>query len=173
MHDQGYSEWTKSITWLVNMMTSSNGNIFHVTGPLWGESTGHLWIPLTKASDTELLYFSLICTWTNGWANNQDVGDLRCHRTHYDVTVMRGDSLHHRITSRHCDGQIGPYPPSSRISTTCDISEWQNALQWHYNEYDGVSNHQPHDCLLNLSFRHRSKKTWRDKIIIYIDISSK
>ena len=24
-----------------NMMTPSNGNIFRVTGPLWGESTGH------------------------------------------------------------------------------------------------------------------------------------
>ena len=30
----------------VYMMMSSNGNIFHVTGPLWGESTGHWWIPL-------------------------------------------------------------------------------------------------------------------------------
>ena len=38
-------------------MTSSNGNIFPVTGPLWGESTGHRWIPLTKASDAELWYF--------------------------------------------------------------------------------------------------------------------
>ena len=36
-----------------NMMTSSNGNIFRVIGPLWGESTGHRWIPLTKASDAE------------------------------------------------------------------------------------------------------------------------
>ena len=35
------------------MMTSSNGNIFRVTGPLWEESTGHDWIPLTMASDTE------------------------------------------------------------------------------------------------------------------------
>ena len=32
-------------------MTSSNGNIFRVTGPLWGKSNGHRWIPLTKASD--------------------------------------------------------------------------------------------------------------------------
>ena len=39
------------------MMTSSKGNIFHVTGTLWGEFTGHRWIPLTKASDTELWYF--------------------------------------------------------------------------------------------------------------------
>ena len=34
------------------MMISSNGNIFHVTGLLCGEFTGHRWIPLTKASDT-------------------------------------------------------------------------------------------------------------------------
>ena len=39
------------------MMTSSNGNIFRVTGHLWGESTGSRWISLTKASDAELWYF--------------------------------------------------------------------------------------------------------------------
>ena len=37
-----------------NMMTSSNGNIFRVTGPLCGEFTGPRWIPHTKASDAEL-----------------------------------------------------------------------------------------------------------------------
>ena len=41
------------------MMTSSNGNIFRVTGPLWGEFTGHRWIPRTTASDAEFWYFSL------------------------------------------------------------------------------------------------------------------
>ena len=39
------------------MMTSSNGNIFRVTGHLCGEFTGHLWIPRTKASDAELWCF--------------------------------------------------------------------------------------------------------------------
>ena len=39
------------------MMTSSNGNIFRVTGPLRGEPTGHRWIPLTKASDAEIWRF--------------------------------------------------------------------------------------------------------------------
>ena len=34
------------------------------------------------------LMFSLICAWTNGWVNTRDAGDLRHHRTHYDVTVM-------------------------------------------------------------------------------------
>ena len=34
------------------MMTSWNSNIFRVTGPLWGESTGHRWIAPTKAPVT-------------------------------------------------------------------------------------------------------------------------
>ena len=32
------------------------------------------------------LVFSLICTWTNGWANSR--GNLRRHRPHYYVTAM-------------------------------------------------------------------------------------
>ena len=32
------------------------------------------------------------------------------------------------------------------------------SLQWRHNDHDGVSNHQPHGCLLNRLFRRRSKK---------------
>ena len=32
-------------------------------------------------------------------------------------------------------------------------------LHWRHNDRDGVSNRQPHDCLLNCLFRRRSKKT--------------
>ena len=39
------------------MMTSSNGNIFRLTGHLCGEFTGPRWIPRTKASDAELWCF--------------------------------------------------------------------------------------------------------------------
>ena len=35
------------------------------------------------------IVFSLICTWTNDWPNNGDAGDLRRHRAHYDITVMK------------------------------------------------------------------------------------
>ena len=69
------------------MMTSSNGNIFRVTGPLRGEITGHRCIPNTKASDAELWCF-FICAWINAWVNNREAGDLRRHRAHYGVTVM-------------------------------------------------------------------------------------
>ena len=39
--------WANGIS-LDSTMTSSNGNIFRVTGPLCGEFTGHRWIPLTR-----------------------------------------------------------------------------------------------------------------------------
>ena len=44
------------------------------------------------------------------------------------------------------------------------LSEWsvENmsiTLHWRNNEHDGVSNHQPHDCLLKRLFRRRSKET--------------
>ena len=35
------------------------------------------------------LIFSLMCAWTNGWINSPDAGDLRRHRAHYVVTVMK------------------------------------------------------------------------------------
>ena len=34
------------------------------------------------------LMFSLICARINGWVNNDEAGDLRRHRAHYDVIVM-------------------------------------------------------------------------------------
>ena len=74
--------------WVPVMVTSSNGNIFRVTGPLWGEFTGHWWIPLTKANDAGLWSFLFICGWINGWVNNREAGDLRRHCAYYDVTVM-------------------------------------------------------------------------------------
>ena len=77
-----------SIVWCADtfhavMMTSSNGNIIRVTGPLCGEFTGHRWIPLTKTSDAELWYF----LWS---ASEQtlEAGDLRRHCAHCDPNVM-------------------------------------------------------------------------------------
>ena len=70
----------------VVMMTSSNGNIFRVTGPLCEEFTGH----------RGALMFSLICAWTHGWVNNRGACNLRHHCAHYDVIVMSTQRLAHR-----------------------------------------------------------------------------
>ena len=69
-------------------MTSSNGNIFRVTGHL---CRGIHRSPVNSRHKDQwrgALMFSFICTRINGWVNNGDAGDLRCHRAHYDVAVM-------------------------------------------------------------------------------------
>ena len=38
------------------------------------------------------------------------------------------------------------------------------SLRWRHNDHDGVSNHQPHGCLLNRLFRRRSKKTSNPRV---------
>ena len=43
--------------------------------------------------------------------------------------------------------------------TVCETSATSSLLQWRHNGHDGVSNHQPYDCLLDYLFRRRSKKT--------------
>ena len=70
------------------MMTSVNGNIFRVTGPLTGNSpvTGEFFSH--KGRWRRALVFSLICVWINGWVNNREAGDLWRYHAHYDVIVM-------------------------------------------------------------------------------------
>ena len=46
---------------------------------------------------------------------------------------------------------------SNRRQFPYEKSIW--SLLWRHNEPDDVSNHQPHDCLLNRLFGHRSKNT--------------
>ena len=48
MREEGTSAWRRH-------------HIFRVTGPLWGESAGHWWIPLKKASDAEFDVFCDVC----------------------------------------------------------------------------------------------------------------
>ena len=75
------------------MMTSSNGNIFRVTGHLCGEFTGPR-SPVNsphKSQRRGALMFSLICAPINGWVNNGEGVDLRRHQhdqAHCDVIVM-------------------------------------------------------------------------------------
>ena len=66
------------------LMTSSNGNNSRVCDPLWGESIGHQWIPLAKASDAELWCFLWCVPEQTVW----DSSDVRRHCANCDVTVM-------------------------------------------------------------------------------------
>ena len=73
----------------LRMMTSSNGNIFHVTGHLWGGIHRSPVNSPHKGQWRGALMFSLMCAWINAWVNNREAGYLKRHRAHYDVIVMR------------------------------------------------------------------------------------
>ena len=82
-----HSPWRYYVVFHGYMMTSSNGNIFRVTGPLCREFTGPgefpAQRPVTRSFD---VFFDLRLN--NDWVNNREAGDLRPHRGHYDVNVM-------------------------------------------------------------------------------------
>ena len=65
-----------------NCFTFLYGNIFRVTGPLWGDS------PEKGQWRGALMFFFQMCACTNHWANNRYAGDLRRHGAQCDVTVM-------------------------------------------------------------------------------------
>ena len=53
---------------------------------------------------------------------------------------------------------------SSKALDNCLSADKCMSTQWRRNDLDGVSNHQPHHCLLNRLFRRRSKK--RSKLCV-------
>ena len=71
--------------------------------------------------------------------------------------VFRGPGL---WSSMHCEkhGSRGPKTSASVLSFCPPRLCFYHTLQWRHNGRDGLSNHQPHDCLLNRLFWHRSKK---------------
>ena len=50
------------------------------------------------------------------------------------------------------------------ILITLTILWFSTSLHWRHDGRDSVSNHQPHDCLLNRLFRRRSKKTLKLRV---------
>ena len=83
-----YSTWDSRLSNCIHIMTSSN---FRVTGPLWGEFTGHRWIPLTMASEAEFDIFYLHLnkrlrkqSW--GWSFETQSGSLWRHCNYQLVT---------------------------------------------------------------------------------------
>ena len=68
------------------MTTSSNGNISALLAICAGNSPVTCEFPAQRPVTRSFDVF--FCAWINGWVKNREAGDLRCHRAHYDVTVM-------------------------------------------------------------------------------------
>ena len=82
------------------MITVSNGNIFRETCHLCGEFTGPGEFPAQRQVTQSFgVLFDL--RQKNDWVNNGAAGDLRRHRTHYDVVAM------YTHTFQECFSDIG------------------------------------------------------------------
>ena len=144
------------------MMTSSNGNIFRVTGPLCGEFTGDRWIPRTKASDAELwclfdLRHNKVLSKPSKrrWFETPSCSSW-CHcndlRIRVFLKLVYNDMLLWNL--------VLTLPLIIQCITRCLAM----ALQWRHNEHGGVSNHGHLDCLHNRLFGRKSKKKWKLRV---------
>ena len=61
--------------------------------------------PVTRSFDV-----SLILAWIHSWVNNRYAGDLRRHRTHYDVTVIFNGDLN-KLSSIEVSVSVISYVP--------------------------------------------------------------
>ena len=114
---------------IIFMITSSNGNIFRVTGPLWGESTSHRRIFFTTAIDAVLRCF----LWSaperfneqsrRWWFQTPSCSLWR----HWNISYHVGQQLIGMVAFFSCDQQLNEWyclsvcpsvRPSVRLSAT-------------------------------------------------------
>ena len=84
---------------------------------------------------------------------------IHCYWAGYTVYELTSDIMASSYESGlriKCEKR--PWMPNGDV-VPCLKSQKVDSLQWRHNGRDIVSNHQPHDCLLNRLFRRRSKKT--------------
>ena len=118
--------------------------------PVPGEFTAQR--PVTRSFD----FF--ICVWINGWVNNREAGDLGRYRAHYDVIIMLYLSKFYLLMGWGHSKSIESHLRHQCLLIFNQLGTY-STLRWRHNGHDGVSNHQPHHCLLNRLFGCRSKKT--------------
>ena len=87
----------------------------------------------------------------------------KCHKTLMMSTLVQVVAWCHQAKS-HYLSQSWPISLSPNGVTRPQWVNWTLAnkftsLQWRHNDYDSVSNHQLHGCLLDRLFKPRSKKT--------------
>ena len=89
--------WPSGVSFLklyLLMMMSQHGSTLHITGPLWGESTGDQASILQNFDD-----FLLLLAWINCWTNSQVACDINAitlmwHHCHHSITFDSDYSLH-------------------------------------------------------------------------------
>ena len=125
-------------SFIQNIMTSPNGNIFRVT-VLCAENSPH------KVQWRGALMSSWIYVWINDWGNNREAGDLRRYRAHYGVIVKNWDYFVHSIAKWNLMCWL--------LSLTMTFVGEMNEIQWWtsstncllYEIYNTISRDNQHE----------------------------
>ena len=73
---------------------------------------------------------------------------------HFQSFVFFSENTYLHIAANWNRPRLRNFPCATRLFLLFSLS-----LRWRNNDHGGVSNHQPHECLLNRLFRRRSQKT--------------
>ena len=131
MHSEQYAVFQKT-------MTPCHGNAFCIAGPLWGESIGYRWIPLTKGQYCRALVSCLLLSRTSCW-NPKKTVELSGI---WETTSFMWSQCNAMLLLKHTDVITYTSLPTSRanyvISATntqnlCINREWVHGLRWHHS----------------------------------------
>ena len=92
----------------------------------------------------------LLCCWMNCYK-------VLCEIMHF--VIVSSLMFYIAINNLNLNMWPGDAIRRHRTGSTSAAPRQYFTLQWRHNDHDNVSNHQPHHCLLNRLFGHRSKKT--------------
>ena len=143
----------------------TNGDIFRVTGLLWGESIGHRWVPSQRPVTRGFDVFFNLCVnnWfskQSRWFETQSCSLWRhCNEEHTQRRLSFGASAKHRAMCAQIIVRAMFCSPVNHRKFNEMTRVSRKSLEWRHNELDGVSKHRRLDYLLNRFFRRRSKKT--------------
>ena len=108
---------------------------------------------------TKVLYISL----TVIRSSMSDCNDVTYKKHIYKSSVYKlnchfafaSSATKTKLLQTYCSAWYGSQNWQCNTESVCDF----DPLRWRHNDHAGVSNHQPHGCLLNRLFRRKSKKT--------------
>ena len=118
----------------------------------------------------------LLLAWISFWTHNLVACEMRCLNSHVIWCQLNHLWQTLQTLSVIMEGNVlQPWPfctmfdifdhlfiMSAYVAQTTHQGSYtymSTPLQWSHDEHDGISNHQPHDCLLNRLFKAKLKET--------------